>query len=286
VPADADPHQLAMLKVNPATALMMLRNYVDLQPGDWVIQDAANSGVGSNLIRLAGADGVRTVNVVRRAALAAPLEAIGADVVVVDGADLAERVRAVTGGTPPRLAIDAIGGSVVMRLADCLAEGGTVVNYGLLSGEPCMLAGHQQSECEEEPAHALRSAEGPDHEEPAEEEAQVVERGAGAALEVRGIGESEEHRHPHAQEDSREEPGRRLGREGPPVPRRHPQPARRQREHRDLHRGTPDRQQQRTGEDESGRSPLAQARGKIASGLGRGGDRGHGERYGSDGVQA
>jgi NADPH:quinone reductase-like Zn-dependent oxidoreductase len=74
--------------------------------------------------------------------LAAPLEAIGADVVVVDGADLAERVRAVTGGTPPRLAIDAIGGSVVMRLADCLAEGGTVVNYGLLSGEPCMLAGH------------------------------------------------------------------------------------------------------------------------------------------------
>jgi mitochondrial enoyl-[acyl-carrier protein] reductase / trans-2-enoyl-CoA reductase len=142
VPADADPHQLAMLKVNPATALMMLRNYVDLQPGDWVIQDAANSGVGSNLIRLARADGVRTVNVVRRAALAAPLEAIGADVVVVDDPDLAERVKVATGGTPPRLAIDAIGGSVVMRLADCLAEGGTVVNYGLLSGEPCMLAGH------------------------------------------------------------------------------------------------------------------------------------------------
>jgi NADPH:quinone reductase-like Zn-dependent oxidoreductase len=141
MPADAEVLQLAMLKVNPATALMMLRNYVDLQPGDWVIQDAANSGVGTNLIRLAKADGIRTVNVVRRAALVEPLAAIGADVVVVDGPNLAEQVREKT-GKPPRLAIDAIGGTIVMRLADCLAEGGTVVNYGLLSGELCMLGAH------------------------------------------------------------------------------------------------------------------------------------------------
>jgi NADPH:quinone reductase-like Zn-dependent oxidoreductase len=142
VPDDADPLQLAMLKVNPATALMMLRNYVELAPGDWVIQDAANSGVGSNLIRLAKADGIRTVNVVRREAQIAPLQAIGGDVVVVDGPDLAERVHAGTGGASIRLAIDAIGGELVMRLADCLAEGGTVVNYGLLSGQPCMLGAH------------------------------------------------------------------------------------------------------------------------------------------------
>jgi mitochondrial enoyl-[acyl-carrier protein] reductase / trans-2-enoyl-CoA reductase len=142
VPADADLLQLAMLKVNPATALMMLRNYVALQPGDWVIQDAANSGVGTNLIRLAGADGIRTVNVVRRDSLIEPLRAIGADVVVVDGPDLAERVQEATGGAAIRLAIDAIGGDMVLRLADCLAEGGTVVNYGLLSGQPCQLGAH------------------------------------------------------------------------------------------------------------------------------------------------
>jgi NADPH:quinone reductase-like Zn-dependent oxidoreductase len=142
VPPDADPLQLAMLKVNPATALLMLRNYVDLRPGEWVIQDAANSGVGTNLIRLAAADGIRTVNVVRRDSLIEPLRAIGADVVVVDGADLAERVRQATGGGAIRLAIDAIGGDIVLRLADCLAEGGTVVNYGLLSGQPCQLGAH------------------------------------------------------------------------------------------------------------------------------------------------
>jgi NADPH:quinone reductase-like Zn-dependent oxidoreductase len=142
VPPDADPLQLAMLKVNPATALLMLRNYVDLRPGEWVIQDAANSGVGTNLIRLAAADGIRTVNVVRRESLIEPLRAIGADVVVVDGADLAARVRQATGGGAIRLAIDAIGGDIVLRLADCLAEGGTVVNYGLLSGQPCQLGAH------------------------------------------------------------------------------------------------------------------------------------------------
>jgi NADPH:quinone reductase-like Zn-dependent oxidoreductase len=142
VPAGADPLQVAMLKVNPATALLMLERYVKLQPGDWVIQDAANSGVGTNLIRLARARGVRTVNVVRRASLVAPLEAIGAEVVVVDGDDLAARVRA-AGAGPIRLAIDAIGGEAVMRLAGYLAEGGTVVNYGLLSGRPCMLGADQ-----------------------------------------------------------------------------------------------------------------------------------------------
>lgn len=143
VPSDADVLQLAMLKVNPATALMMLRNYVELQPGDWVIQDAANSGVGVNLIRIAAGDGLRTVNVVRREDLVGPLKEQGADVVVVDGDDLAERVRKATGDAPIRLAIDAVGGKAIMRLGDCLAEGGTIVNYGLLSGEPCQIRADQ-----------------------------------------------------------------------------------------------------------------------------------------------
>ena len=140
LPADADVLQLAMLKVNPATALLMLREAVDLEPGDWVIQDAANSGVGTNLIRLAKADGLRTVNVVRRESLIAPLQAMGADVVVVDGDDLAARVAAATGGAPIRLAVDAVAGEACQRLAECLADGGTIVNYGMLSGRPCMVS--------------------------------------------------------------------------------------------------------------------------------------------------
>lgn len=136
----ADPLQLAMLKINPATAHLLLHGCVDMKPGDWVIQDAANSAVGTCLIGLAKADGIRTVNVVRRDSLVAPLEAMGADVVVVDGDDLGERVRAATGGADIRLAVDAVAGDMCQRLADCLADGGTIVTYGLLSGRPCAVA--------------------------------------------------------------------------------------------------------------------------------------------------
>jgi len=143
LPAGIDFDQAAMLKVNAATALRMLKDYVTLQPGDWVIQDAANSGVGVGLIRLAAAEGIRTVNVVRRPELIEPLMDLGADVVIVDGDDLPGRVHDATGGAEIQLAIDAVSGPIVARLADCLAEGGTVVNYGLLSGRNCELTSEQ-----------------------------------------------------------------------------------------------------------------------------------------------
>lgn len=139
VPPEADMRQMGMLKANPASAHLMLRDYVELAAGDWVIQNAANSAVGRHVIRLGGRRGIRTVNVARREALVAELEGIGADAVVVDGDDLAARVRDATGGAGIRLAIDAVGGPATQRLADCLADDGTVVNYGFLSGEPCRI---------------------------------------------------------------------------------------------------------------------------------------------------
>ena len=137
LPPEVDLVQAAMLKVNVATAYLMLTTYVPLTAGDWLIQDAGNSGVGIDLIRLAHAEGVRTVNVVRRTELIKPLKELGADVVVVDGPDLAQRVAKETGGAAIKLGIDAVGGPAIGRLTDCVSEGGTVVNYGLLSGKPC-----------------------------------------------------------------------------------------------------------------------------------------------------
>jgi NADPH:quinone reductase-like Zn-dependent oxidoreductase len=78
---------------------------------------------------------VRTANVVRRAALFDELKMLGADACVVDGPDLAEAVKAKTGGGPIRLALDAVSGQATARLSACLAEGGVVVNYGSMSGE-------------------------------------------------------------------------------------------------------------------------------------------------------
>lgn len=135
----ADPQQLAMLTVNPPTAYLMLRDFVDLQPGDWVIQNAANSGVGSYLIQLAKIRGLKTINVVRRDSAVAAVQAEGGDVVLVDGPDLAKRVREATGGASVKLGIDAVGGASTDHLAASLAEGGVLVNYGRMSGEPCQV---------------------------------------------------------------------------------------------------------------------------------------------------
>ena len=135
VPPALDLRQAAMLRINPPTALLLLTDVVDLEPGDWVIQNVANSAVGRLLIRLARARGLRTVNVVRRDSLFAELEALGADACAVDGPDLAEAVKARTGGAPIRLGLDAVSGRATARLASSLAEGGVVCNYGSMSGE-------------------------------------------------------------------------------------------------------------------------------------------------------
>jgi NADPH:quinone reductase-like Zn-dependent oxidoreductase len=135
VPAGLDLKQAAMLRINPPTALLMLSDLVDLRPGDWVIQNVANSAVGRLVIPLARARGLKTVNVVRRQSLFAELEALGADACVVDGPDLAASVAAATGGAPVRLGLDAVAGSATARLAACVADGGMVCNYGAMSGE-------------------------------------------------------------------------------------------------------------------------------------------------------
>ena len=136
---EADPLQLAMLPVNPPTAALMLGDFVTLEPGDWVIQNAANSTVGHYLTQLAAAQGLRTIDVVRREGAVAGVREAGAEHVLVSGPDLPERVAEITGGELPRLASDAVAGEDTERLASSVAEGGTVVNYGLLSGEACRI---------------------------------------------------------------------------------------------------------------------------------------------------
>jgi NADPH:quinone reductase-like Zn-dependent oxidoreductase len=113
----------------------LLTDIVALKPGDWVIQNVANSAVGRLVITLARARGLKTVNVVRRESLFAELTSLGADACVVDGPDLAERVKALTGGAPVRLGLDAVSGQATARLSACVGEGGVVCNYGSMSGE-------------------------------------------------------------------------------------------------------------------------------------------------------
>jgi trans-2-enoyl-CoA reductase len=134
LPAGIDLRQAAMVRINPPTAQLMLSDFVDLKGGDWVIQNVANSAVGRLLIVLAHQRGLRTVNIVRRPELAEELKQLGADLVIVDGDDLAQRVARETGDAPIRLAVEAIGGAATGRIVDCVATDATVVHYGSMSG--------------------------------------------------------------------------------------------------------------------------------------------------------
>lgn len=140
LPEGGDPVQLSMMIVNPATALLMLEAFVDLKEGDWIIQDAANSGVGTYLIQLAKLKGLKTVNVVRRPELVDSLKELGGDVVLVDGESLVKEVQEATGGAHIRLGIDSVGGETTQRIADSLGQGATLLSFGSMSLEPYHLS--------------------------------------------------------------------------------------------------------------------------------------------------
>jgi len=136
VPAGIEPVYAAMLKINPMTAWRLLHDYVDLEKGDWLIQNAANSAAGRAVIQIAHELGYKTVNVVRRAELIDELHAEGGDVVLVDGENLRDEVKAETSGAPIRLGLNAVGGDSALRLANCLAPESTLVTYGAMSLQP------------------------------------------------------------------------------------------------------------------------------------------------------
>jgi len=136
LPETADVLQLSMLLVNPITALRLLDTFGDLKAGDWVVQSAANSAVGTYLIQLAKKRGIKTINIVRRQSAVQGLLDLGADRVLVDGPDLPEQIKAAAEGGSLLLAIDAVGGETFSKMINALSNGGTIVCYGLLSMQP------------------------------------------------------------------------------------------------------------------------------------------------------
>ncbi len=133
VPAGLDPLQAAMLKVNPATAWLLLTSVKRPDTGSWVVQNAANSNAGRCVIQLARELGLRTLNFVRRIEVADDLRSLGADVVLPDDEQAVAAALKATGGERPPLACNAVGGESALRLLDLLAEEGVHLTYGAMS---------------------------------------------------------------------------------------------------------------------------------------------------------
>ena len=132
---EADPLQLSMIGINPATAYLLLNRYVDLTPGDWIGQTAGNAAMGQYVIALAKHAGVKTLNVVRRKEAAEQVRQWGGDLVVLQGDHLHEDVEKALDGKKLTLVLEAVGGTPAGELAKSLKSGGSIVVYGLQSGQ-------------------------------------------------------------------------------------------------------------------------------------------------------
>lgn len=138
VPSHLPIAEMAMLKVNPATAWCLLHKFVSIPAGGVVLQNAANSAVGRCVIQIARALGLRTVNFVRNAdLLREELMASGADAVFSDDDAGAEQAKQwLSTQQKPVLACNAVGGESALRQLSLLAPGGIHVTYGAMSRRP------------------------------------------------------------------------------------------------------------------------------------------------------
>ena len=132
---EADPLQLSMIGINPATAYLVLNRYVSLMPGDWIGQTAANSAMGQYIIALAKLAGVKTLNVVRREEAADQVRQFGGDRVVLQGDNLRKDIEEALVGKKLSLVLDTVGGTPVGELAKSLKTGGSIVGYAIQSGQ-------------------------------------------------------------------------------------------------------------------------------------------------------
>jgi NADPH:quinone reductase-like Zn-dependent oxidoreductase len=139
VPPSVDARTASMLNINPTTAVLLLDEFVKLEPKDWIVLNAANSQIARCLIAIAKSRDLNVVGIVRRPKLIPDVEKLGADFVGVDAPELPTQVQSATGGMPISLGLDAVGGPAAATIANLLSPGAHLVSYAGLSGLPLHL---------------------------------------------------------------------------------------------------------------------------------------------------
>lgn len=121
--------------LNPFTAWGLLDESM-VKEGDWLLLTAANSTVSKIAIQLAHIRNIRIIAVVRNLQQSDELKALGATEVLKLDDEFINKVKEITSGKGVNAALDAVGGPTGTNVLQCMAAGGTVVIYGLLSKDP------------------------------------------------------------------------------------------------------------------------------------------------------
>lgn len=138
VPSAMDALQCAMLKVNPATAWLMLKQAGGFSATHAVIQNAANSGVGQCVIQLTRALNLPCLHFLRRSEDHEFLRSLGAEAIFSDDPEGHQNAREYLSKNHLKavLALNAVGGDSALRLLDLLEPQSLHLTYGAMSRRP------------------------------------------------------------------------------------------------------------------------------------------------------
>ncbi|MBD7957599.1 zinc-binding dehydrogenase [Microbacterium sp. Sa4CUA7] len=132
--------QAAQLVSMPFSAISLI-DFLDLQPGDWIVQNAANGAVGRMVAQIGRARGINVLGLVRRDAGVAELAEQGIDrVVSVESEGWRDRVAAITGGATIVAGVDSVGGRSSGQVLSLIGDGGTLVVFGAMEAAKMELA--------------------------------------------------------------------------------------------------------------------------------------------------
>ncbi|KAH8924040.1 NAD(P)-binding protein [Atractiella rhizophila] len=142
----------ATLMVNPCSAYRMLKDFVAVKHGDWVMQNGANSAVGEMVLQLARIWGLRTINTIRSRPddelknLKERLYRLGGKEAhvftydqVLDKSSFKEQLRDLARSSDISLLLNCVGGKETTELAKGLSYGATMVTYGGMAKSPLSL---------------------------------------------------------------------------------------------------------------------------------------------------
>ena len=140
VPEGLSDEVAAQLVAMPFSAISLL-DFLQLNEGDWLVQNAANGAVGRLLAQLAAARGINVIGLVRRSSGVQELASQGIErVVATDDEGWCEQVAQLTGGAPIVVGVDSVGGQASGDVLSLLAENGTLVVFGAMAS-PTMRIG-------------------------------------------------------------------------------------------------------------------------------------------------
>jgi NADPH:quinone reductase-like Zn-dependent oxidoreductase len=135
LPAEIGWEAAACVPAVFTTAWNMVFEQAKLQPGEWILVQAAGSGVGSAAIQLARLVGANIITTAGSAAKLEKARALGAHYGInYRTQDFLREVRRITGKRGVDVVIEHIGVEVWERSVLCLADGGRLVTCGATTG--------------------------------------------------------------------------------------------------------------------------------------------------------